>query len=291
MMQIKSILVALGRKGDASQVLARSAMLARCFNAHIEIFLCEAERAFELQHQYDADDSDRIRQSGVAKSRAWVDRLWKSLDVNDVPVAIDVVYETPLFEAIARKAKRSKADLVVRGIGAGTKSTLSVSDFDLVCACPAPLLLTRGKPWRSGPTVAAAVDISGDESPERIRTILVAAQNIAGRCGAALELLYAARFDNALPGAEQAQRELLSARAAAADVHPLKMHVLNGDAARAIPEFVARCGYDLLVLGALTHRRVMTAQIGALTGTLVETVACDLLLVKPTSSDVEAWKV
>ena len=286
MMQFRSILVALGREGDdPSPILARSVMLARCFNARIEMFLCEAQRAFELQHQYDSGDRDRLRQSGVAKLRAWVERLWKSLDVNDVPVTVDVVYETPLYEAISRKAKQSKAELVVRGIGTGAKCTFSVSDYDLVCSCPAPLLLTRGKPWRSSPTVAAAVDISGDESPERIRVILAAAGSMAEHCGAALELLYAGRFDNAPPAAEQAQRELLSARAAAADVHPLQLHVLNGDAARAIPEFVARRGYDLLVLGALTHRRVMTAQVGALTGKLVETVDCDLLLVKPSSSE------
>ena len=286
MTQIKLILVALGCEGDdVSPILARSVMLARCFNARIEIFLCEAERAFELQHQYDSDDSDSVRKSDVAKLRAWVDRLWSSIDVNDVPVTMDVVYETPLYEAISRKAKQSKADLVVRGTGTGAKCSFSVSDYDLVCTCPAPLLLTRGRPWRPSPTVAAAVDISGDESPERIRTILTAAANMAKRCGAGLELLYAGRFDDALPGAEQAQRELLSAQAAAVDIHPLKMHVLNGDAARAIPEFVARCGYDLLVLGALTHRRVMTAQVGALTGRLVQTVDCDLLLVKPSSSE------
>ena len=285
MTQIRSILVALGREGDPSASLARSVMLARCFNARIEIFLCEAERAFELRHQYYADESDRVRQLGVARSRAWVERLWKSLDVNDVPATIDVVYETPLSEAISRKAKQSKADLVVRGIGTGAKCTFSVSDYDLVCGCPVPLLLTRGRPWGSAPTVAAAVDISGDESPERIRTILVAAASMAERCGAALELVYAGRSDEVAPGGEQAQRELI-ARATAAGVHPLEMHVLNGDAARAIPEFVGRRGYDLLVLGALTHRRVMTAQVGALTGRLVETVDCDLLLVKPSSLDV-----
>ena len=285
MTQFKSILVALGREGNPSAILARSVMLARRFNARIEILLCEAERAFALQHQYNSDDNDSVRQSGVAKLRAWVDRLWKSLDVNDVPMTMDVVYETPLYEAISRKAKQSKADLVVRGIGTGAERTFSVSDYDLVCSCPAPLLLTRARPWRPTPTVAAAVDISGDESPERIRTILNAAGSMAERCGAALELLYAGRFDDVPPGAQQAARELLSARAAAADVHPLQLHVLNGDAARAIPEFVARRGYDLLVLGALTHRRVMTAQVGALTGRFVETVDCDLLLVKPSSSE------
>lgn len=288
-MQIRSILVALGREGDPSLILAKAVMLARCFKARVEIFVCDTESAFELQHEYDADDNDRVRQSGLAKLRAWTERLWQSLDVNDIPVTLDVVYETPLYEAISRKAKCARADLVVRGIGTGAKCKFGVSDYDLVWSCPVPLLLTRGRPWRSAPTVAAAVDISGEESPERIRTNLIAAGTMAERCGTALELVYAARSGDGSPAAGQAQRELLAALAAAAGVHPLKMHILNGDAASAIPEFVTRCGYDLLVIGALTHRRALTAQVGALTSKLVEMVDCDLLLVKPTSSDVETW--
>ena len=164
-MQIRSILVALGREGDPSLILAKAVMLARCFKARVEIFVCDTESAFELQHEYDADDNDRVRQSGLAKLRAWTERLWQSLDVNDIPVTLDVVYETPLYEAISRKAKCARADLVVRGIGTGAKCKFGVSDYDLVWSCPVPLLLTRGRPWRSAPTVAAAVDISGEESP------------------------------------------------------------------------------------------------------------------------------
>jgi len=36
----------------------------------------------------------------------------------------------------------------------------------------------------------------------------------------------------------------------------------------------------MLVLGALTHRHSMTALLGTLTGRLIETVGCDLLLVR-----------
>jgi universal stress protein E len=281
---VKLILVALGREDNPAPILAKAATLARCFHARIEIFLCEAERAFALQHQYDAGDSDRLRRSDVARLRAWMDRMWKSLDISDVPVSTDVVYETPLCEAINHRTRRIKPGLVIRGIGIGTVRTFSVSDYDLVSSCPAPLLLTRGRPWREPPRAAAAIDVSGDESPEHTRTILLAAQSMAEQCGATLELVYAQRSDQ-VPGAgEQAQRELLAARAADAGVRPLRMHVLKGDAARVIPEFVARGGYDLLVLGALTHRPGVAAQVGALTGMLVETVDCDLLLVKPPGS-------
>ncbi len=284
MTAVKLILVALGREENPEPILAKAATLARCFHARLEIFLCEAERASALQHQYDVGDSDRLRRSEVVRLRAWMDRMWKSLDISDVPVSMDVVYETPLCEAINHRARRIKPGLVIRGIGTGAVRTFSVSDYDLVSSCPAPLLLTRGRPWGSAPRAAVAIDVSGDESPERTRTILLAAQSMAGVCGATLELVYAQRSES-FPGAgEQAQRELLAARAAEAGVRPLRMHVLKGDAARVIPEFVARGGYDLLVLGALTHRPGVAAQVGALTGMLVETLDCDLLLVKPPGS-------
>lgn len=284
MTPVRLILVALGREENPAATLTKAATLARCLHARIEIFLCEAERAFELQHQYDVGDSDRLQRSEVARLRAWLDRMWKSLEIPAVPVSMDVVYETPLFEAINRRVRRSKPDLVIRGIGTGALRTFSVSDYDLVSSCPAPLLLTRGRPWGAAPRAAAAIDVSGVESPQRTRAILLAAQSMAAECGATLELVYA-QHPEQLPGAgEQAPRERLAARAAGAGIRPRGMHVLQGDAARVIPEFIARGDYDLLVLGALTHRRGVAPQVGALTGMLVETLDCDLLLVKPPRS-------
>jgi len=283
-MQISSILVALGREGDPARVLARAVMLARRFGARLELFLCEAEQAYELQHQYDTDSSEVIRQSGLVKLHAWMDQLWRSLDVNDVPVHMEAVYESPLCEAISRKAALSKPDLVVRGIGTRGHRTFSVADLDLVRSCPVPLLLTRGRPWPPAPNMAVAVDISGEESPDLIRTVLLAADGIASRCGATLDLLYASTFEQGAPAAMQSSRQLLASRAAAANVHPADVHVVNGDPATVIPQFAARRGYDILVLGALTHRKTMTALVGTLSGRLIETLDCDLLLVRPSAA-------
>jgi len=279
MTQIKSILVALGREGDPVAVLRRSVMLARRFNASIEIFLCEAERAYALQHQYDVGNSDAVRRASLTKLRAWMERMWSFLDVNDVAVTMEAVYETPLCEAISRKVKHSKPDLVIRGIGANGVSTFSVADLDLARSCSAPLLLTRGKPWRSTLSVAAALDISGEESPELIHAILRAAKTVAAGCGASLEVLYASPFDSAAADAVKAHRESLCSYAASAGVRPDQVHIVMGDPVRSIPEFVAQQCYELLVLGALTHRKTMTALVGTLTGRLIESVRCDLLLV------------
>jgi len=285
-MQIGCILVALGREGDQRPTLMRAVTFARRFKARIELFLCEAERAYALEHQFDADSSEVVRQTGLVRMHAAIEQLWKSLDVNDVPISMEAVYETPLCEAVRRKVERSRPDLVIRGIGTRRHRTFSVADSDLVRSCPAPLLLTHGRPWPAKPTVAAAVDISGDESPDLIRTVLLAADGVAERCGASLELLYASPFEKALPEASRSAERELARRAAAAQIHPAQMHILNGDPPTAIPEFAGRRGYEILVLGALTHRKAMTALVGTLTGRLIETLDCDLLLVRSPGAPV-----
>jgi universal stress protein E len=280
MQPITSILVSLEREGDPSHALKRAVMLARRFNARIELFLCEAERAYALQHQYDSRGNESARRSCAAESRAWMERVWQSLDVNDVPVLMDTVYESPLCEGIRRKVQNSHADLVVRGIG-DRECTFSVADSDLVLTCPVLLLLTRGKPWRARAVVAAAIDVSGDEAPELTRAILVAADRMAASCGASLELLYANRFDDVSSDAVESSRTLLRSRAAAANVQPQEVHVVIGEPLTAIPQFAGRRGYEMVVFGALTHLKSITTLVGRLTGRLVEALDCDLLLVKP----------
>ena len=81
------------------------------------------------------------------------------------------------------------------------------------------------------------------------------------------------------PGAASLQPQvLLAGHAAAAGVHPAGTHVLSGEPAQAIAEFVRRRECEILVLGALAHRH---AQVGSLTAHLLEALDCDLLLVRP----------
>ncbi|HUL18986.1 MAG TPA: universal stress protein [Steroidobacteraceae bacterium] len=272
----KSILVVLERTGDPAPVLRRAVVLARQTGARLDICLCEAEAAFALQHQFDTGGTDRVRQLSQQKAHAWIERVWQSLGAADVPVHIEIVFESPMFEAVRRRAQASHPELVVRGIGTAAECTFSVADADLVRACPAPLLLTRGRPWRTHPAVAAALDVSGEEPPQLIHRVLAAAADIARRCGASVELLFAQPEGSA--ALAQPPQARLASHAAAAGVNVAAMHVLSGEPAEVIAEFARRREYEILVLGALAHRHT---QVGSLTAHLLEALDCDLLLVRP----------
>jgi len=282
MNSIESILVAVDRGANARAAIARAATLAHGFGARLELFQCDAERAFALHHQYEAQDAEQAREACRAESRAYLERLWRSLGVRDVQVRIDAACESPLYAGVVHEARRSASNLVVRAIGgldADREGILSASDWELVRTCPVPLLLTRGRPWRADPIVAAAIDIVADEAPEFTHTILRAAAEFTTTCGARLEILHAAPPCNA--ASENTLRAALAQRATEAGARVAHVHVLGGDPAAVLPSFAVNRGYDLLVLGALTHRKALTALVGSLTGQLLEALECDFLLVKP----------
>jgi nucleotide-binding universal stress UspA family protein len=283
MLWVRSILVILTPEGDCARVLERAVMLARRCNARLDLFACEAESAYVLQHLYDANEADYQRRLGQAGRRvgAWLEQQWTATQVSDVAVTMEAVCETPLYEAVRCKVEHCAPDLVVHGLGTGRAGIATAADLDLVRTCPVPLLLMRRKIWSTTPSVVAAVDISGDESPQLMRRILQVAASISASCGASLDVLYAGRFEDSGSSAVGAARALLAAGVAQADVQPRELCVVRGDPATAIPGVVRGRAYDLLVLGALTHRETLTALVGSLTGRLIETVDADLLLVRP----------
>lgn len=286
MKQIDNILVALDR--DCSRdALAKGIALARLFGARLELFLCDAEGAYVQQHQYDPRSAALVRDSCLFDARRHLESLWRSFSVHDVSVTMDVACETPLYEGIMHKLERSTPQLVVRGASARQGSVFGASDWDLARGCPVPLLLTKGRPWQPDPAIAAAVDVSAEESPALTCAILRMARQFADVAHGTLDVLHAGRFCD--PDTLASHRRKLEQRALEAEVPVSALHLIDGEPATALTEFAAARRYDLIVLGALTHRKTLTALLGTLTGRLIDTIDSDfLLLVNPMAHPREA---
>ncbi len=122
---------------------------------------------------------------------------------------------------------------------------------------------------------------SRQEGQELTRTILRTAALLRSGCDGSLDVIYGDDGAEASAAAHESRETALRTRLEEAEVRAEQLHVLVGEPAKALPEFAAGRGYDLLVLGALTHRKALTALVGTLTGRLMETLDCDFLLVKP----------
>src|SRR5688572_31114641 len=117
----------------------------------------------------------------------------------DIEIGLDVACQSPMYEGVLRTVLRSRPDLVIKTIDASDvseKPRLSPSDLQLVRTCPVPLMITRGRPWHPQPRFAAAVDLSGEETPGMSRAILHTAEYLALGCGATLDVIYGERIDD-----------------------------------------------------------------------------------------------
>ena len=174
--------------------------------------------------------------------------------------------------------ERTRPDIVVRGVAPG--EPLDPNTWELVAECPAPLLLTRGHPWKARPVIAGAIDVSAGESRELTRAILRSAAGFAGATGGTVEIVHAGGIGSESSPACDAARRALVERARDADLEGTECHLIAGEPAQALREFCARSNFDLIVLGALTRRQTLGALVGTLTGRLIESVESDFLLVK-----------
>ncbi len=282
-------MAAVDRDDRPVEVAAKAVALARLSGAQVELFHCDSEGAYSRQHQYDPRAAVRARETCLAESRRFLDSLWSALAVKDVKASMSVACESPLYAGIVHAVERDHPDLVVRGAhtargtahAGGTSSAgLDANDWELVRACPSPLLLTHGRVWNPHPVIAAAVDLSAAESAELTGTILRTAAAVARSAGGDLEIVNAGPAE---PHEEESRRAALAQRARSAGVEGAAIQVLRGEPAVTLPEYALRRDFDLIVLGALTHRKALTALVGTLTGKLIETLDCDCLLVKPSA--------
>jgi len=277
--EIRSILAVIDRNGSQAQrVAAKAVDLARMTGAHLELFLCDAEAAFNRKHQYEAVAAERAKELCLADSRRYLETLRWKLAAGEVEISLSVACESPLYESIVHAVERSRPDLVMRGTAPG--EPLDPNTWELVAECPAPLLLTRGRAWKVRPVIAAAIDVSPGESRELTRAILRSAAGFAGAAGGTVEIVHAGGIENGPPAACDPRRMALAERARDAGLDGAESHLLGGEPAQALREFCARCDFDLIVLGALTHRKALGALVGTLTGRLIESVESDFLLVK-----------
>ena len=279
MKPVKSILVVVDRSTSAADAVRKAVLLARAAGARVELFMCDAERGYSLSQAYVPTGVEQARQACLIESRRHLEMLKRMANADDLPITIDVACESPLYESIVKKVMRDRPDLVIKNV-AGALNRFDVTDWQLMRACPATLLLTRGRQWQSPPRLVAAVDASGAESAGLLSDILESGHNLTALTKGQLSVLYAESTE--LPDKErETGTRSLHEHVHKLPVMPAATHVLAGNPEASLPAFAKRHGYDVMLLGALTHRPGVTEQVGTLTSRLVESLECDFLLVKP----------
>lgn len=279
MQELRRILVVVEDQQPLQNV-RKAIEIARRFGAHVELFRCEAEQAYLLDHRYDREGVEHARTDCIARALAQLRELRAAAEGGDVEISVDAECESPLYEGIVRKVLRSAPDLVIK------RATLDrrghgcpdPNDWQLMRTCPAALMLTRGRVWQSRPRFAAAIDVSEAETAGLAEDMLKSAQVLAAAWHAELDVIHG---EPAGSSSATAHVERLNRLCAEGGLAPDSAHVVHGEPDVTLPAFAGRRSYDVMILGALAHRPGESQLVGSLTSKLLEALDSDFVLVRP----------
>lgn len=283
MRKIESILVVANREDADKPLLEKAVHLARRLGARIELFTCDSEQAYTLRRAYDPAGVEQEWLCSFTDSCDYLETLWQAVNAPDVSILTDAaVCDSPGYQAIVDKVLSCRPDLVMKSTSGAhplRRFTLDSNDWELMRACPATLLLSRGKAWAPVPGFTALTDVSERETSGLAEAVAQTAELIARSCEGRLEVVYGERETAGAPAAARAAKLAQLARKYHIDAG--HVHVLAGDPESALPEFAARSSCDAIVLGALSRSDSPRSLVGQMTGRLVEALTCDFILVKP----------
>jgi nucleotide-binding universal stress UspA family protein len=256
--KLTSILAVLDSAATSAMVLRKATDLAGRFNARITVLAIEPLVSSRIVPQ-----CAELGYPDIA-IRA-VSRLGKRLQ-----------------KVILEEVRARNPDLVVKartGAHAVRRFSLAPNDWWLSQECPVPLMLVGPRPWVKPPRLAAAVDVSGDETLAVARAVMQTAGFLALGTHGELDVLYTER--------EQNDDRLRMARAVQLAQLVREFHVgcerlqmFDGVPEKRLPPLIASRQYDVLILGATTYRTGLSETMRPLTGQLVDAAPGDVVLVR-----------
>ncbi len=303
MSYIKQILVIVDPTATEHPAIDKAARLAEKFNARLELFVCDTKAAREMRL------SSHVRDNPTApvptNIKGELESLAAPLRSRGLDVTTETVCADPLHVGLIDRIRHTHADLVVKDThhhSLAQRTFLTNTDWQLIRACPVPLLLTKGAPWAEVPRVMAAVDPGHvNDKPEILdHWIIEHASLLAQRMNGELHVVHvylpmaiigaatavnppmvAAATPEELAIEEKNRRELVTRLVGDYNVPPKNIHLELGGPAQVLPLVAARINADVITMGAIARSGLKRIFIGSTAEDVLEKLPCDALILKP----------
>ena len=306
------ILVVVDPTEEAQPAVERAAWLAQAYGASVELFICDYDQALAALPRFDPETTEQRRRAVLDTHLARLEPLRARLAEQNLRVEIDARWGRPLHRGILDKISESRPMLVVKDTHEHAllrRTLLSNTDWNLIRACPVPLLLVKPRPVGVPPRVLAAVDpVHENDKPAALdRAILAFAGELARKIGGKLSILhtfdtaplYAAAADTPLamttvPPAEliaeleARHRQALDTLLAQSSIVEADVRFEEGAAHVEIARAAENEAADFVVMGAVSRSGLQRIFVGSTAEQALDRLPCDLVVVKPPGFETPA---
>jgi universal stress protein E len=303
MRPIRRILVAVKDPTAKSlPAVMKGAQLARAFGAHLELFHGISTALYVDSHPYtpSVPQIERKTREDFVKR---LETIASKLRREGLQVSASATWDFPVYEAIVRRAVRDKADLIVAERHAKphiVPGLLRLTDWELLRNSPVPVLLVKTTtPYRQ-PVILAAVDPEDAlGKPKSLDgEILDIAKSLSKGLRGPLHAVHAYVPIPTQPPtrqllSEEAINKLASQRKRDVSrsmqrcvrrvrIPKTRYHLVPRHPIDAIEQTAGKTHSSIVVMGAVSRSGIKRFFFGNTAEALLDSLTCDMLIVKPT---------
>lgn len=301
--RIRSILVAIkDTTTRTSPALTKAAQVAQAFGARLELFHGIATPVYADAYAFERPALQALERRGRTACLAELEKLAEPLRKQRLTVNVSADWDYPVSEAIVRRAKRIKADLIVAEPHAGRRIApvlLHVTDWELLRLSPMPVLIVKRAGTYHKPVILAAVDPThalakpAQLDAEILRTGNAVAEALRGTLHAvhcyspspaipmSVDAMSADLVRSLDADARERSRVAFDRLLKRSDIPQRRRHLSAGDPFVTVPHTARALGSEILVMGAVSRSGLKRLFIGNTAERLLDRVSCDILVVKP----------
>jgi universal stress protein E len=275
--------------------VSKAVALAKACGASLELFHAISAPLFLPTEPPSSESLDNLKRDALELQRLRLEKLALPAHRRGVEVTTFTAWDYPPHEAIVRRADQIGADLIVAPCHEGGKARswlMRLTDIELLRVSDVPVLLLKSLEPYQRPVVMAAVDPSHahDKPRDLDKRILTEARHMAAALRGALHVIHANKppFHGLEYGGkityselERQGRESFEKLVAPAGIPEQRCHLVDGNAAQAIPRFARKLDAGLVVMGAVSRSGFARMFIGNTAERVLNDLPCDVLVLKP----------
>jgi universal stress protein E len=299
---LRNILTLMEPSADEQPAFDASMVLAKRFGSRLELLIGEFQDLHAAYFDPMTATLQEFHDSVMAGHRAMLERHVEAAAEQGVNALGEALWGTPFHEIVLARVAATRPDLVVKHSAFHSRierTLFTGSDWQLIRDCPVPLLLVKDAGRVAGARVLACVDPlhSHDKPASLDHQLLRRGAMLAEKLGGELHALnvcaipapigvvgdaYVAAL--AMPPDEEwigRARESYRRLMAGYDLPKDRVHFRVGVAARDIVAAARELDAGIVVMGAVSRRRLERWFVGSTAEAVLDRLPCNVWVEKP----------
>jgi len=299
---LRNILVLMEPSAEAQPAFDAAMVLARRLGSRLELLVSEFQDLHAAYFDPMTATLQEFHDDVMAGHRAALERYVQAAAAQGVSALSEALWGTPFHEIVLARVAATRPDLVVKHSAYHNRierTLFTGSDWHLIRDCPVPLLLVKEPGRMAGARILACVDpMHAHDKPASLdRQLLARGATLAEALGGELHSLNVCAIPSPIgvvgdayvasaampPDAEwidrarESYRQLMVGR----DLPKERVHFRVGVAAREIVAAAREIDAGIVLMGAVSRRRLERWFVGSTAETVLDRLPCNVWVEKP----------